>query len=180
MGCCFHFLVFSSNMGFIAHRLYAYKRIFQVSRERENRMRKFFIDMFTSYSLFFPIWHCSIYLYVWVLFFDCIYAVSNWFWLCWFPCFLVRYVFGFFLIFNFYLWFHLLSIIGIWFPFHCIFQWVIFLFSFFHWISVSLPSIYERITGFSRYLGTKSNLGGSTSSISLLRIPCSLLYRIAR
>ena len=35
--------------------------------------------------------------YVWVLFFDFIYAVSNWFWLCWFPCFLVRYVFGFFL-----------------------------------------------------------------------------------
>ena len=62
MGCCFHFLVFSSDMGFIAHRLYAYERIFQVSGKREKHMRKFFIDKFTSYSLFFIIWHCSIYL----------------------------------------------------------------------------------------------------------------------
>ena len=37
--------------------------------------------------------------YVWVLFFDFIYAVPNWFWLCWFPCFLVHYVFGFFFLF---------------------------------------------------------------------------------
>ena len=62
MGCCFHFLVFSSNMGFIGHRLYAYERIFQVSEEREKCRRKFFIDKFTSYSLFFFIFHCSIYL----------------------------------------------------------------------------------------------------------------------
>ena len=62
MGCCFHFLVFSSDMGFIAHRLYAYERIFQVSGKREKHMRKFFIDKFTSFSLFFIIWHCSIYL----------------------------------------------------------------------------------------------------------------------
>ena len=62
MGCCFHFLVFSFDMGFIAHRLYAYKRIFQVSRDQEKRMRKFFIDKYTSYSLFFFICHCSIYL----------------------------------------------------------------------------------------------------------------------
>ena len=87
----------------------------------------------------------------------------------------------FILFLNFYFWFHLLSIVGIWFPFHCIFQWdVNFLFSFFHWISVSLPSIYDRITGFFRFLGSKSSLGGSTSSISLLRIPYSLIYRIVR
>ena len=87
----------------------------------------------------------------------------------------------FFFVFNFYFWFHLFSIIGIWFPLHCIFQWdVIFLFSNFHRISVSLPSIYKRITGFFRFLRSQSSLGRCTSSISLLRIPCSLLYRIVR
>ena len=179
MGCCFRFLVFSSDTGFIAHRLYAYKRIFQVSREREKRMRKFFMDMFTSYSLFFPIWHCSIYLL-------CL-SIIFWLHLCRIELILIVLIslfscaicVWFFL--NFYLWFHLFSIVGIWFPFHCIFRWdVIFLFSSFHQISVSLPNIYKRLTGFFRFLGGKSSGGGSTSSISLLRIPCSLLYRIVR
>ena len=142
-------------------------------------MRKFFIDKYTSYSLFFPIWHCSIYLL-------CL-SIIFWLHLCRIELILIVLIslfscalrVWFFFIFNFCLWFHLLSIVGIWFPFHCIFQWdVNFLFSFFHWISVSLPSIYERIAGFFRFLGSKSSLGGSTSSISLLRIPCSLLYRI--
>ena len=142
-------------------------------------MRKFVLGKFTSYSLFCPIGLCSIYLlcfgnifwlHLWgielilivlISLFSC--AICVWFFL------------------NFYLWFHLFSIVGIWFPFHCIFQWdVIFLFSSFHRISVSLPSIYKRITGFFRFLGSKSSVQGSTSSISLLRIPHSLLYRIVR
>ena len=146
-------------------------------------MRKFFIDKYTSYSLFFPIWHYSIYLL-------CL-SIIFWLHLCRIELILIvlisifscalRVCFFFLKKKNFYFGFHLLSIVGIWFPFHCIFQWdVNFLFSFFHWISVSLPSIYDRITGFFRFLGSKSSLGGSTSSISLLRIPYSLLYRIFR
>ena len=81
MGCCFRFLVFSSDMGFIAHRLYAYKRIFQVSRELEKRMRKFFLDKFTSYSLFCPIGLCLIYLL-------CL-GISFWLHLCGFELILI-------------------------------------------------------------------------------------------
>ena len=136
MGCCFHFLVFSSDMDFIAHRLYAYERIFQVSGEREKRMRKFFIDKFTSYSLFSPISHCSLSL----LFF---YVV------CWLGVPVIKFIFHVFicvclcgLCFVWYLSFLWLCVRRIWFLFRCMLPCdATFLFWPLYRISVSLPTI---------------------------------------
>ena len=52
-----------------------------------------------------------------------------------------------------------------------------FLFWYFHVISASLASISKHITGFFRFLESKRSLCGSTSYLSLLRIPFCLLYR---
>ena len=60
MGCYFPFLVFSSELGFFAPHWYACNLIFQVSREQEKCMRTYFLDKFTSYSLFSAITHCSL------------------------------------------------------------------------------------------------------------------------
>ena len=44
-------------------------------------------------------------------------------------------------------------------------------------MSASLASISKHITGFFRFFGSKRSLWGSTSYLSLLRIPFCLLYR---
>ena len=64
------------------------------------------------------------------------------------------------------------------FPLNCVFHWDgIFIFSSFHLISVSCPTINKHISGFFRILGSWRSVWGKSSYISFLRIPFFLLYR---
>ena len=70
---------------------------------------------------------------------------------------------------------------SIWFPMNCVFQWdVILIFSSFHLISVSCPTINKHISGFFRILGSKKSVWRKSSKLSFFRIPCSFIYRIVQ
>ena len=70
---------------------------------------------------------------------------------------------------------------SIWFTLNCVFPLdVIFIFSSFHLISVSCPTINKHISGFFRILGSRISVWGKSSYISFLRIPCSFIYRIVQ
>ena len=70
---------------------------FQDSREQEKCVRKVFLDKFSSYSLFFHISHCSIYLLclVMICWLDlCIIEINfNMFIMVWFVCFTFHFLF---------------------------------------------------------------------------------------
>ena len=81
----------------------------------------------------------------------------------------------------FYLSFIWLFVRSILFPLNCVFPWdVILIFSSFHLISVSCPTINKHISGFFKILGSRKSVWEKSSSISFLRIPCSLIYRIVQ
>ena len=81
----------------------------------------------------------------------------------------------------FYLSFILMFVWSIRFPLNCVFPWVvIFVFSSFHLISVSCPTINMHISGFFRILGSRRSVWGKSSYISFLRIPSSFMYRIVQ
>ena len=95
-------------------------------------MRKYFWYKFTLYSLLSAISQFSLSLL-------CVGII------CWFVLFFVHIFVLFFVLFLF-LWFWVRTT---WFPFSSILPWnVIFLFSSFHLMSVSLPTVYDRITSF--------------------------------
>ena len=82
---------------------------------------------------------------------------------------------------TFYLSFIWLFVTSIWFPLNCVFPWdVILIFSSFHLISVSCPTINEHISGFFRIVGSRRSVWGKSSWISSLRIPYSFIYRIVQ
>ena len=94
-------------------------------------MRKYFLSKFTSYSLFF----CYI----------AIFIISV---MCWYYLFICV-IFCMHLCFVCCLWFLSFLVRSCWFPFCCIFPWnASFLFSSFRLMSVSKPTIYNRITSF--------------------------------
>ena len=81
----------------------------------------------------------------------------------------------------FYLSFIWLFVRSILFPLKCVFPWdVILIFSSFHLISMSYPTINKHISGFFRILWSRRSVWGKSSYISFLRIPCSFIYRIVQ
>ena len=75
----------------------------------------------------------------------------------------------------------LLFVRSVWFPFNCILGWgVVFIFSSFHLIWVSLPTGYMHMSGYFRFLGSERSTWGNSSWISILRIPRSFLYGIVQ
>ena len=129
-------LVFSCDLSFFCKHFWAYHWIFQVSRKQEKFMRKYFLYKITSYSLLSAISQFSLSLL-------CVGII------CWFVLFFVFFVFCFLFVIS--------LILGekTRFPFSSILPWnVIVLFSSFHLMSVSLPTIckpYNFI--FSGYSG---------------------------
>ena len=82
---------------------------------------------------------------------------------------------------DFYLSFIWLFVRRIGFPLICVLPWdVILIFSSFHLISMSCPTINKHISEFFRILGSWRSVWGKSSYISFLRIPCSLIYRIVQ
>ena len=135
--------------------------IFLDSRELEKCVRKVFLDKFSSYSLFFNIWHCSIYLF-------CLGMI------CWLDLCIIEFIWNMLIMIWFVRFtFHFLFCIS----FGCGWEECNFLFWSFHVISASLARISNHITGFFRFFGSKRGLWGSISYLSLLRIPFFLLYR---
>ena len=174
IGCYFPFLVFSFDLGFFPFHLYACKGIFQVSRKEEKCIGKYFLSKLTSYSLFSPILH-------FLLYFLCLSII------CWLDVCVIEFILNpliyMFLceldaripiyIYIYIIWYEskLIS-----FQLHCAWRGY-FLFSSLHLISVSFPTICRHIWEFFRLLKSKRRKSGNTTHASVIRIPCSFLFR---
>ena len=135
-------------------------------------MKKYFFGKFHSNSPILPRSLCLLCLGIIFWLYVCVIIYLEYFDFC---------VWLWVLCVAFYLSFIWLFVWSIRFPLNWVFPWeVILIFSSFHLISVSCPTINKRISGFFRILGSKRSVWGKSSYISFLRIPCSFIYRIVQ
>ena len=135
--------------------------IFQDSRKLEKCVGKVFLHKFSSYSLFFNISHCSIYLL-------CLGMI------CWLDLCIIEFIWNMFILFWFVrLTFHFLFLIS----FVVGEKSVISFSGLFIWSRLVWQAFLSVSLDFFRFLGSTRILWGSTSYLSLLRIPFCLVYR---